>query len=81
MFSEKYIIELVHSVNKPFVASPFTWCTTAVLDSKGSTGTPLEISNCLCLSSPSEFLATQHGDFVLRYTCDVYFLYTRLNGI
>ena len=80
MFSEKYIIELVHSVNsdnRPFVANPFTWYTTDKLDSKGSTGTPFEIRNCLSLSSPSAFFALQHGDFVLRYTCDVYVLYTR----
>ena len=80
MFSEKYIIELVHSVNsdnKPCVDSPFTWYTTAKLDSRGSRGTPFEISNCLCLSSPSAFLALRHGSFVLRYTCDKYFLYTR----
>jgi len=80
MFSEKYIIELVHSINsdnRPFVADPFTWYTTDMLDSKGSTGTPFEIINCLCLSSPSVFFAFQYGDFVLRFTCDEYFLYTR----
>ena len=59
MSSEKYIIELVHSVNldnRPSVASPFTWYTTDMLDSKGSTGTTLEISNSFCLSSPGAFL-------------------------